>query len=123
MSGSVFEFVLRLPFSPLLKGNQTDIPCVLEAFALLPLFFKLGKHSQTDPLMLKNCNESLRDGLGIGVLVGCFIRKIGGPGLPGDLLIYQGHLLPLKGHLWDLVEAFFPARTAMVHSSDRWPTT
>ena len=22
------------------------------------------------------------------------------PGLPGGLIIYQGHLFPLKGHLW-----------------------
>ena len=35
----------------------------------------------------------------IGVLFGCFARKIDGPGLPGGLIIYQGHLLPLKGHL------------------------
>ena len=38
----------------------------------------------------------------IGVLFGCFARKIDiidGPGLPGGLIIYQGHLFPLKGHL------------------------
>ena len=35
-----------------------------------------------------------------GVLFGCFGRKVDGPGLPGGLIIYQGHLLPLKGHLW-----------------------
>ena len=34
----------------------------------------------------------------IGVLFGCFGRKIDGPGLPGGLIIYQGHLFPLKGH-------------------------
>ena len=27
------------------------------------------------------------------------LEKIDGPGLPGGLLIYQGHLFPLKGHL------------------------
>ena len=37
----------------------------------------------------------------IGVLFGCFVRKIDGfPGLPGGFIIYQGHLFPLKGHLW-----------------------
>ena len=36
----------------------------------------------------------------IGVLFGCVGRKIDGPGLPGALIIYQGHLFPLKGHLW-----------------------
>ena len=35
----------------------------------------------------------------IGVLFGCFGRKIDGPGLSGGL-IYQGHLFPLKGHLY-----------------------
>ena len=35
----------------------------------------------------------------IGVLFGCVARKIDGPGLPGGLIIYQGHLFPLKGHL------------------------
>ena len=35
----------------------------------------------------------------IGVLFGCFGRKIDGPGLSGSLIIYQGHLFPLKGHL------------------------
>ena len=35
----------------------------------------------------------------IGVLFGCFARKIDGPGLPGGLIIYQGHLFPVKGHL------------------------
>ena len=34
------------------------------------------------------------------VLFGCFGRNIGGfPGLPGGLIIYQGHLFALKGHL------------------------
>ena len=28
----------------------------------------------------------------IGVLFGCFGRKVDGPGLPGGLIIYQGHL-------------------------------
>ena len=32
----------------------------------------------------------------IGVLFGCFARKRDGPGLPGDLIIYRGHLFPLK---------------------------
>ena len=36
----------------------------------------------------------------IGGLFGCFGRKIDGPGLPGGLIIYQGHLFPLKGRLW-----------------------
>ena len=35
----------------------------------------------------------------IGVLFGCFGRKIHGPGLPGGLIFYQGHLFPPKGHL------------------------
>ena len=35
----------------------------------------------------------------IGVLCGCFARRIDGPGLPGGLIIYQGHLFPPKGHL------------------------
>ena len=37
--------------------------------------------------------------MNIGVLFGCFGRTIDGPGLPGGLIIYQGHLFPLKGHL------------------------
>ena len=36
----------------------------------------------------------------IGVLFGCFGGKINGPDLPGGLIIYQGHLFALKGHLW-----------------------
>ena len=28
----------------------------------------------------------------IGILFGCFGRKIDGPGLPGGLITYQGHL-------------------------------
>ena len=39
-------------------------------------------------------------GQSIGVLSGCFGRKIDGPGFPGGLIIYQGHLFHLKGHLW-----------------------
>ena len=39
-------------------------------------------------------------GVPIGVLFGCFGRKIDGTGLPGGLIIYQGHLFPPKGHLW-----------------------
>ena len=35
----------------------------------------------------------------IGVLFGGFGRQIDGPGLPGGLIIYQGPLFPLKGHL------------------------
>ena len=35
----------------------------------------------------------------IGVLFGCFGRKINGHGLPGGLIIHQGHLFALKGHL------------------------
>ena len=35
----------------------------------------------------------------IGVLFGCFGRKIDGPGLPAGLIIYQGHLFAPKGHL------------------------
>ena len=42
-------------------------------------------------------------GLFIGVLFGCFGRNIDGDpwftGLPGGLIIYQGHLFALKGHL------------------------
>ena len=30
---------------------------------------------------------------------GCFGEQIDGPGLPGGLIIYHGHLFPLKGHL------------------------
>ena len=41
--------------------------------------------------------------VGIGVLFGCFGGKIDGPGLPGGLIIYQGHLFALKGHLCLLV--------------------
>ena len=37
--------------------------------------------------------------VGIGVLFGCVGRKIDGPGLPGGLIIYQGHLFILKGRL------------------------
>ena len=33
------------------------------------------------------------------------VKKIDGPGLPGGLIIYQGHLFPLKGHLCR--ESFF----------------
>ena len=33
----------------------------------------------------------------IGLLFGCFGNN--GPGLPAGLIIYQGHLFPLKGHL------------------------
>ena len=36
----------------------------------------------------------------IGVLFGCLGRKIDGPGLPGILISYQGHVFPRKGHLW-----------------------
>ena len=32
----------------------------------------------------------------IGVLLGCFARKIDGPGLPGGLIIYLGHLFRQK---------------------------
>ena len=35
----------------------------------------------------------------IGVLFGCFSIQIDGPGLPVGLIMYQGHLFPLKGHL------------------------
>ena len=35
-----------------------------------------------------------------GVIFGCLGRKIDVPGLPGGFIIYQGHLFPLKGHLW-----------------------
>ena len=48
---------------------------------------------------------------GLGVLFGCFGRKIDGPALPGGLIIYQGHLFPLKGHLWQ-PEFLNAARTA-----------
>ena len=33
----------------------------------------------------------------LGVLFGCFGRKMDGPGLLGGLIIHQGHLFPLKG--------------------------
>ena len=32
----------------------------------------------------------------LGVLVGCFGRQMDGPGLPGGLIIYQGHLFAGK---------------------------
>ena len=32
--------------------------------------------------------------LAIGVLFGCVSGNIDGPGLPGGLIIYQGHYLP-----------------------------
>ena len=35
----------------------------------------------------------------IGVHFCCFGRKIDGPGFPGGLVIYQGHLFALKKHL------------------------
>ena len=50
--------------------------------------------------------------IGIGVLFGCFGRNIGGPGLPGALIIYQGNpSISLKGHLWSvaLVTNHLPA--------------
>ena len=47
---------------------------------------------------LGNGTRSRSFSFGIGVLLGCFGRKIDGPGLPGGLIIYQGHLFPLKGH-------------------------
>ena len=37
--------------------------------------------------------------MSIGVLLGCFGGKIDGPGLPGGLVFYQGHLFALNGHL------------------------
>ena len=55
-------------------------------------FLRLG--TRLFGVALKGTNRT------IGVLVGCFGRKIDGPGLPGGLIIYQGHLFPLKGHLW-----------------------
>ena len=36
---------------------------------------------------------------GIGVLFGCIGGKIHGPGLPGGLIIDQGHLFAVKGQL------------------------
>ena len=49
----------------------------------------------------------LLKGPSIGVLFGCFDRKIDGPNLPGGSIIYQGHLLPL-GHLWTPAVAHVP---------------
>ena len=46
----------------------------------------------------------------VGVLFGCFGRKIDGPGLPGGLIVYQGHLFPLKGRL---CIHLFPMETRM----------
>ena len=34
--------------------------------------------------------------VGIGNMFGCFARKIDDPGLPGGLIIYQGHLFPKR---------------------------
>ena len=34
-----------------------------------------------------------------GVLFDCFGRNMAIPGLPGGLIIYQGHPFPLKGHM------------------------
>ena len=48
---------------------------------------------------LEELGKKIRAG-SIGVLFGCLARKLDGPGLPGGLIIYQGHLFPLKGHLW-----------------------
>ena len=45
-------------------------------------------------------NEGILCGGTIGVLFGCFARQIDGPGVLGGFIIYQGHLFPLKGHLW-----------------------
>ena len=56
----------------------------------------------------------------IGVLFGCFGRKIDGPGLPGGLIIYQGHLFALKGHLcsqWTLVEGHLTSWDQIYQSS------
>ena len=44
----------------------------------------------------------------ISVLFGCFTRKIDGTGLPGGLIIYQGHSFPLKGHLWSQRDSHAP---------------
>ena len=42
-------------------------------------------------------NQTPDESLGyIDVLFACFGRKIDGPGSPGGLIIYQGHLFPLK---------------------------
>ena len=46
--------------------------------------------------------EIFRDPLVIGVLFGCFGGKIDGTGVPGGLIIYQGHLFLLTGHLCPL---------------------
>ena len=50
-----------------------------------------------------------KNGSVIGVLFRCFGTQIDGPGLPGGLIIYQGHLFAIKGLLcevqlpaWDL---------------------
>ena len=40
-----------------------------------------------------------RQATSIDVLFGCFCRKKDGPGLPGGLIIYQGYLFTLKGHM------------------------
>ena len=50
--------------------------------------------------VLTCCSGGLGDAMAIGVLFSCFGRTIDGPGLPGGLIIHQGHLFPLKGHLW-----------------------
>ena len=43
----------------------------------------------------------------IGVIFGCFGRKIDSPGLPGGLIIYQGHLF--------LLHVFWGAQTEAPH--------
>ena len=35
----------------------------------------------------------------IGVIFVVLVENYG-PGLPGGLIVYQGHLFALKGHLW-----------------------
>ena len=56
----------------------------------------------------------------IGVLFGCFGGKIDGPCLPGGLIIYQGHLFPLKGHLW-FQQVHHLACSSLEFSSSRCP--
>ena len=48
----------------------------------------------------------------IGVLFGCFGRKI---------IIYQDHLFALKGHLW-MRDAFSGAKSSLFDSDYTWRT-
>ena len=60
-----------------------------------------GKSEEIWSYLFSTSMQPFQDkGVTIGVLFGCFGRKMMAiPGLPGGLIIYQGHLFPLKGRL------------------------